>query len=1300
MPLDFGGAFLGALVQWTGQGIGRRARQATVGSGVQAALSKIVTDSVEPAVRRVADPGEVEAVTAAVAEHLDHRLDADGEALIDPRGVVRAWLVPLIDPEPALGGLGYLEARGVQVGELIGALQEQILTRVRADAVNGGSLAPLWQELAAAGRERRAVARDHDFGQALASIDRQTAQILDRLTGQPAASDPAPPVGRPLEEVDDPFALDVHRPIRLDTPGSSAPPAPLPPYVPRAHDRQLGEVVERALAGQSGMAVLVGGSSTGKTRACWEALAPLREAGGWRLWYPFDPTRAEAALARLPEVGARTVVWLNETQRYLDTPDDSGERVAAALRTLLADASRAPTLVLGTLWPDRWDRLSREGDGRHAEARLLLADTTIPLIDDFSDARSALHEAAAADARLAEALAHAADGEITQYLAGVPELLARYRAAPPAARAVIHVAMDARRAGHRHALPHALLEAAAPAYLTRSHWAALGDDWLEQALAYTGAPCKGVPGPVTRIRPRRSQGEAGGPFYQLIDYLDQHGRQHRRGRIPPAGFWTALIEEVRDPGDLERIATQADEYGLYRYAARLRRQAVLAGSELSAVRLMRRLHHLNNDPRRKAASWIAEHVAVDGSHLFRQLVGEFRGAGARAAAGVLQRRIAERLPVDHVQSVVEALVSMKPDAAAVMARRAVDEIVVRDAKQMAMLLKALPRRADAEALLRRNPISDIRLEDPDGVTSLLAELRSLEAHSDVRVLLNRRPSASVRVEDEAAVLRLLETLRKLGEHEALAELMCRAFDASPPDSRLGAFAAVFGELSGEEFETVAAALSHHVGHRRVAGLLMSRLTSADVPGMRVDARHLAAGYAPLDEEGWITPPRRPDDTSTAQEDRVVDVAVDVNEPHDVAATLRNLRKAGLPRRAAALGLRVAASVALDDPATVAAILDLLAGEPPEAMTTLLSRNPAEQVRLEDHHAVAALCGALFAVSASAELRTLARRVAEAIPAGEPRIVAGLLGELRGVGLNELAAVVGTRVAMTVELDDPGTVAATLTALRAANLHDQAAALLSRNPAGHVRVDSAKAVASLVRTLMLMGAEDTAGTLCRRAASGCPLDDAENVCQLFDLFHSTAQPQAVRILLSRDPVGRVRGDNPHAVSRLLTTLSATGLRDAADALAARIADHPPPSNVHALRSLLAALATVEADPVIRHLAAGAARQTNVGDLGSVGLLLDTLYRHDMPDAVSVLAARLVAHAKTEDVHGKIRILAMLRRVSAETAMADLIDHAAGVGEFEAVFDFAAPEVKARFRWGREPDGLPAAAWGWDSLGADG
>ena len=63
---------------------------------------------------------------------------------------------------------------------------------------------------------------------------------------------------------------------------------------------------------------------------------------------------------------------------------------------------------------------------------------------------------------------------VIQFLAGVPELLARYRNAPPAAAALIKAAMDARRLGAGIGLPQAFLEAAAPGYMTDAEWDALG----------------------------------------------------------------------------------------------------------------------------------------------------------------------------------------------------------------------------------------------------------------------------------------------------------------------------------------------------------------------------------------------------------------------------------------------------------------------------------------------------------------------------------------------------------------------------------------------------------------------------------------------------------------------------------------------------------------------------------------------------------------------------------------------------------------------------------------------------------
>ena len=205
----------------------------------------------------------------------------------------------------------------------------------------------------------------------------------------------------------------------------------------------------------------------------------------------------------------------------------------------------------------------------------------------------------ASDARLVLAARSAPDGEVIQFLAGAPELLARYRNAPPAARALIHTAMDARRLGMGADLPQAFLEAAATGYLTDAECYGLGEDWLEQALVYTAKPAKGVRGPLTRILPRPARSGAresverltdcrystpGGPLYRLADYLDQYGRAHRAGQMPPAEFWSGATTHA-PADDQAALGDAAHARGLYRDAAQLHKNAVASGNLRAAFYL-------------------------------------------------------------------------------------------------------------------------------------------------------------------------------------------------------------------------------------------------------------------------------------------------------------------------------------------------------------------------------------------------------------------------------------------------------------------------------------------------------------------------------------------------------------------------------------------------------------------------------------------------------------------------------------------------------------------------------------------
>jgi hypothetical protein len=394
--------------------------------------------------------------------------------------------------------------------------------------------------------------------------------------------------------VTDPFQLEVHRAISGGTPGLTD----LPVYVGREHDHRLARVVAEAADGARRIAVLVGGSSTGKTRACWEALHLLRQRPEpWRLWHPIDPTRPEAALTELSRIAQYTVVWLNEAQFYL-APDTLGEQLAAGLRNLLRTPGHGPALVLATMWPEHWDTLTTRPPAgqpdRHAQARELLDGHNIHLPDAFTGADlETLTGQATRDPRLAEAREHARDGQITQYLAGGPVLLDRYQQALPATTALIHAAMDARRLGAGPRLSLAWLAEAAPGYLTDTQWdEQTDDDWLEQALDYVTTPCNGIPGILTPAKTRtpRNQrthratglraGTGSGPLYRLADYLDQHGRRHRADQIPPIDFWTAAATHAH-PTDLATLADAAWNRGLYRDATQLHKHATTHGDPLS-----------------------------------------------------------------------------------------------------------------------------------------------------------------------------------------------------------------------------------------------------------------------------------------------------------------------------------------------------------------------------------------------------------------------------------------------------------------------------------------------------------------------------------------------------------------------------------------------------------------------------------------------------------------------------------------------------------------------------------------------
>ncbi|WP_221640309.1 hypothetical protein [Actinoallomurus bryophytorum] len=870
----------------------------------------------------------------------------------------------------------------------------------------------------------------------------QVRDVFGDITLGSAGEHPSPePVGTLVGELTDPFTLEVHRPVRAGDADLEL--DALPAYVPREHDARLAVTVRAAAEGRSGIAALVGGSSTGKTRACWEALGSLPE--GWRLWHPIDPTRPGAALRDLGRLGPRTVVWLNEAQFYLADPS-LGEQVAAGLRESLRDPDRGPVLVLATLWPEHWATLTSRpvnGGDPHAQARELLEGHRIPVPGAFTGT-DLLALAEQADPRLAEAAERAGDGQVTQYLAGVPVLLDRYETASPATRAMVHAAMDARRLGAGPHLPLPLLADAVPGYLTGAEWDRAGDDWPERSLAYAAEPCNGVDGILTRVRPRPGDPPDAAPMYRLADYLDQHGRGSRAGEVPPTEFWTALADHL-DPADLRDFADAAVGRGMYRDGARLYLRAAAHGdleAGSSLVKLMHKSHPGDPRPARWVVASLPDEPDFDNPIGVVLLVWGLRDADAGREIDELADRIAARVPLTNTRVVAELLDCLCNAGA--------------------------DRRAIAALADRATQAS---LSDTTGVLSLLASLRKVKAYRQVEVLATRI-AADVPLENARVLASFLGGMRQAGADAQAMALAARAAAGVPLEAP-GAVAELLDALreAGADEQITTVLSSNPAGRvpitdpQKVERLLGSLRAAGAEEQIRVLLGRDLAGSVSLTSPDeplawkWLLS-RLGEEGAGRQVESLTARAVahlPLTDPGVVWALLYTLRKAGAGERIAALlGRDPASQVRLGDPYQVGHLLDaLLEVGADRQIEQLLGRDPAAHCALitsddpSGAWGVPVLGASLRAAGAETQIRVLAERVAQA-PLDRPYLVATLVEFLHEMGTGPQFERLAGRIAAGLALDDPysgGSLREVLTALREAGADRQADALVERLPGG-------------------------------------------------------------------------------------------------------------------------------------------------------------------------------------------------------------------------------------------------------------
>ncbi|MFI7707504.1 hypothetical protein [Nonomuraea sp. NPDC049480] len=903
----------------------------------------------------------------------------------------------------------------------------------------------------------------------------------------------------------DPVVLGVHKAI-----GGG----PLPSYVRRAHDDLLDAVLNPAVAANR-LIVLRGDSSTGKSRAAYQSV--MARLPHWPLLYP----RTAAALAGLLGKGVprRSVLWLNELRHYADDP------VAAHVLFELAGLlqGRDHIVAITALWPGHWAAYtsSHSGGPGTADPARATRELLTPLpeltgqdprrvnaarggvidVPDYFTGEQVAQARRRGDAALGEALTAAKrageEARLTQYLAGVPDLLAHYEqpGADPYGQALITVAMDAVRLGHAGLLGRDLLQHAAVGYLAPQHRSIAGEElnsWQERAWAYATRSLKGTIQALQPVPPEHGFGIVG---YRLADYLDQHGRRHRASKVPPMEFWTAAVTHA-SPGDMTALGYAAQERGLYREAARLFKRANAQGDPAAAAALVRHLHALNPaDPR--PAHWAAAHVSLEDPDAVARLLDTLREVGAHDQAAALAERAAAHVALNDPSAVGDLLNELRRigahDQLLALAERAAAHVALDSPVAVAYLLgrlrkfgahdqmRALAERAaahvafgrsravprllnelreagarDQTITLAEHAAAEIALNDPGVVGQLVHALWEAGAHDQVTMLLARNPAALVTVDDPSATARLLDALWKIGAHDQATALAGRAA----------------ADVALEDPGAVAWLLDR---------LLMT--------GTHDQARVLAGRAA---------------------------AHVALEDPGAVAWLLGFLHRAGARDEAATLAGRAAAHAALNDSDGVARLLDALWDAEAHDQMCALAGRAAAHVAQDDLDAVAVLLHELQEIGAQDHAAALlARDPAALATLNDPFSLSRLLNELREAGAPEQAAALAGRAAAQVVLNDPFAVGELVQALREVGAHDQIRALAG--PAvDRVSLNAPDAVAWLLRALWEAGARESAAALAERAAAHLVLDKRKPVAVLLHELRQTGAHDQAAALVRRLP----------------------------------------------------------------------------------------------------------------------------------------------------------------------------------------
>lgn len=389
----------------------------------------------------------------------------------------------------------------------------------------------------------------------------------------------------------------------------------VPVYVPRDLDAGLDAALARGLA-HGGLVLLRGDSTAGKSRTAFEAMRRL--PGDLRLLVPTHRGSLRALLDGGVEL-REVVVWLNDLERYL-----GADGLDVSLLRRLVGTVGQQVLVVATMRAREYNARSpdRERDHPASEREVLRAERE--LLDQAVDLElprrfsAAEHQRAGErnwDPRIADALTHAGQYGLAEYLAAGPRLWRRWRNAravdnpehEQAGAAIVAAALDCRRAGLRRPAPVQLLHELFrdPAYLDPLVAGRLSPDAFGQGLAWARTPVQATSALLT-------PDDAGDVVF---DYLLDTLQADPDTPPVPRRVWERLLTDL-DPGDgfdIGSAAYQADQPG---FAELAWREAADAGDHRSGTNLGIMLHEQGDlegaEPWLRRAADAGSHLAENG----------------------------------------------------------------------------------------------------------------------------------------------------------------------------------------------------------------------------------------------------------------------------------------------------------------------------------------------------------------------------------------------------------------------------------------------------------------------------------------------------------------------------------------------------------------------------------------------------------------------------------------------------------------------------------------------------------------